>query len=307
MTRITALARHDDEDGSARRRGRSSPRLSLGSASPHGDSRTHETSDASRSIDPPLRWCAAEYRDVQRRRIALGEQIRAVVQGRATGWPVLDGADAEELLAALRRGEEVPVLGLLGARYSHAHAEELEVTAMLRRAVHGHPAWPWLEQVKGIGEVMAGRLLGGLEIERARRPSSFWRVCGLATVPASWTHETPRDAERADEPTTDARVPQRFARGPASRYSRLMRVECHLVGVSLLRRGGRYRQFYQQRRAYLASREGWPAARQHHTALRMMEKLFLVHLWLVWREAAGLDTGSAHPAQHDLGPWDMVG
>lgn len=272
-------------------------------------------------FSPPLRWCAAEYREAQRRRVGIGEQIRAVVQGRAAGWPSLDGADVEAMLAALRRGDEVPALGLLGVRYARAHAEELEVTAMLRSAVHGHPAWPWLERIRGIGEVMAGRLLGGLDIERARRPSSFWRVCGLATVPVEWTASARpegsdasdgADADRDDPSMPDApfsavRVPQRFARGPAGRYSRLLRVECHLVGVSLLRRGGSYKRYYQQRREYLAGREGWPPARQHHTALRMMEKLFLVHLWLVWREAAGLDLGSAHPGRmSELGPWDMV-
>jgi hypothetical protein len=59
----------------------------------------------------------------------------------------------------------------------------------------------------------------------------------------------------------------------------------------------------------LASRSEWTPQHQHLTALRITSKLFLVHLWFVWREAAGLPVAveeamlAGEPVRN---PWEMV-
>lgn len=49
----------------------------------------------------------------------------------------------------------------------------------------------------------------------------------------------------------------------------------------------------------------------HNMALRKMIKLFLAHLWMVWREAEGLPVSEPYVQEklghtHIIGPWDMV-
>ena len=61
-------------------------------------------------------------------------------------------------------------------------------------------------------------------------------------------------------------------------------------------------------------RPGWADGRKHLTALRAAEKLFLSHLWQVWRTALGLPVGEpyahgelGHEIQTRIEPWSMVG
>ena len=55
----------------------------------------------------------------------------------------------------------------------------------------------------------------------------------------------------------------------------------------------------------------WIPRRRHLTALRMTEKLFLAHLWLVWREQLGLPITAPYADSRDdtvpaPRPWAMV-
>uniref|UniRef100_A0A6M3LC29 Putative transposase n=1 Tax=viral metagenome TaxID=1070528 RepID=A0A6M3LC29_9ZZZZ len=63
-----------------------------------------------------------------------------------------------------------------------AHVSELEKAASraLRREVRKHPLWPWLAPIRGMGEVLAGRLLHRLgDIYRFPSPAHLWSYCGL--------------------------------------------------------------------------------------------------------------------------------
>lgn len=156
------------------------------------------------------------------------------------------------------------------------------------REIEAHVAWVWLSQVPGVTPTLAGGLLSRLEPELASTPSAFWSYCGLATV--AQPH-----GGRAAQP---------------SRASGELKRVCHALGTSLVRAGGAYARIYRQERARLdETRPAWACERKHLTALRKMEKLFLSHLWLVWREALGLSV--TRPHQNDsraaIGPWEMVG
>ena len=132
-----------------------------------------------------LQLAASSYERAQRDRIRYGEQLRAILQRRDPRWDLDVGADvdADELLRMIRTtgGGPVPILGRL---YANAWAQECEMGAQMEAFIWHHPAWPWLRQVRGVGSILASRLLSRLDVARAPSPASFWAYCGLGTVAA---------------------------------------------------------------------------------------------------------------------------
>ena len=121
-------------------------------------------------------------------------------------------------------------------------------------------------------------------------------------------------AEHGESAATDsprARVAQpRPSPGSRAPYDRDAKQLCYQLGMSLTRHGGAYARLYQEQRRRLdETRSTWPERRRHLTALRMTEKMFLAHLWLVWREALGLPVTRpyAEGDRKPVGPWEMVG
>ena len=288
-----------------------------------------------------LRWIADAFEQAQRVRIQMGERIRAVVQRRDSA----EAGEAEETLSAaqvlkrIRCGEMDGPVPLLGRTYRRFGEEEEELARAIREALEQHPAWHWLEGVKGIGPLLAGKLLARLDVAKADTPSSFWAYCGLATVPGneyrcstcgytvsfptsfrvSGTHvglggrkPCPGTLLRTRGPEEGVRVAQpKPQKGERAAYDMYAKKVCYLIGVSFLKAGGPYERFYRRERAKLdRTRAGWAEGRRHLTALRKTEKLFLSHLWLVWREAADLPTTEPY-AQAEQGhggwidPWEM--
>jgi hypothetical protein len=279
-----------------------------------------------------LRWIADAYEQAQRVRLETGERLRAILQGRDhREGESLKTDDAAGVLAQIRSGDvdgPVPILGRTYRR--HAEAERDLRRAMLT-ALADHPAWPWLSRVKGIGPTLAARLLARLDVGKAPSPSSFWSYCGLATVPGieyrcgscglrssfptryrvRGPHNDPRTGHRCAGqleairgPDDGVRVAQpRPAAGERACYDQLAKKICYLVGVSFLRSGSAYERYYRRERAKLQrERPGWSDGRIHFASLRKMEKLFLAHLWAVWREGVGLTatTPYAHAVlRHD--------
>lgn len=241
----------------------------------------------------PLRASVRLFEDAQRRRLATGEQLRAILQGRDTSWGCHAVDDADAVLEAIRTGADAGPVPLLAALHRRAAEDEASGLALVGAAVEAHPTWPWLEGVRGVGATLAGRLLSRLDIERARTPSSFWSYCGLAT--------TARGTERAAQ--------QWMPEHGRPSYDRAAKQACYLIGVSFMRRGGRYKAYYQEVRAStdLAHPE-WPRVRQYLTALRRTEKRFLADLWSVWCEATGRFVPGPHPLDAaPVSPWEMRG
>lgn len=261
------------------------------------------------------------YELAQRNRIATAAHVRA------------GGARCGSAALAVTAGSAA-----LDAMLELERQAERRLCQEMAATVECHPAWPWLEQVRGIGPTLSARLLARLRIERAPTPSSFWSYCGLATVPAvryrcvacgvvidlaagntaPRRHRSSRgtecDGDLAADAHCGARVAARLpARGRRRTFDVEARTLCHMIGVSFLRRGGRYREVYDARRARLRTdREAWTANRVHLTAMRTMEKLFLAHLWLVWAEARGQQCRAPYVTLQRgaragvISPWDMV-
>lgn len=163
-----------------------------------------DDSDNSASVDLSapqsiLRIIADDYDQAQRVRVAKGEQIRAIVQGRDTseGGKYLSGLGfhprmrgekiaetaADALLKSVLRGESREPHSYLADAYRRAHESERSAFKEMSRALIDHPAWEWMGQVRGVGPTLGAKLLSRLDIDKAQWPSSFWQYCGLGTVP----------------------------------------------------------------------------------------------------------------------------
>lgn len=286
-----------------------------------------------------LRWIATAFESAQALRLRTGEQIRSIVtkrDGTAPAAPLASNPDV--LLARIRSGgSSLPVPGLAEA-YRASWNEERHLLRLLTEEVARHPVWAWLERVRGVGPSLAARLLARLDIERAPTPSSFWSYCGLATVAAELYrcaccgyelslpagrqlrpgHRVPNTGQAC--PGTMAlaadglrRVAQpRPSRGESPPYDREAKKLCYLIGISFVRQGDAYRRYYSEQRSRLdLAKPDWIPRRRHLTALRMTEKLFLAHLWLVWRERLGLPITAPYTETGQDGastprPWAMV-
>ena len=289
-----------------------------------------------------LRWIAAAFESAQAQRLRTGDQIRAQtrVGNRESGIGNRKGETAhlEALLARIRSGSASGPVPALGDSYRREWNEERDLLRLLTERIARHPAWPWLERVRGIGPSLSARLLARLEIERAPTPSSFWSYCGLATVAAQLyrcpqcgyelllavgrqlrsSHRVPGSGQPCEGtllPNGEGarRVAQpRPSRGENAPYDREAKKLCYLIGISFIRQGDTYKRYYDEQHARLdVAKPDWIPRRRHLTALRMTEKLFLAHLWLVWREQLGLPITAPYADSHEDAapaprPWAMV-
>ncbi len=268
------------------------------------------------SAGSDLRLLYQLFEEAQRSRIAHGERLRSIIQGRSPSHLVRSISDADPLLKAIARGGTSGAPRMLERAYSRAVDDEECAKEALRESIERHPAWPWLSSIRGIGHLLAARLLSRLDVTRAKTPSAFWAYCGLGTIPgvayrccrcnlevayplgyqmpkAHRTRSGRRDCSGelnavADNQTTRV-APRRSILGGRAGYDAQARISCYLIGVSMLRRRSEYRMFYDSERAKLAaSRQGWTPKHCHFAALRKMEKTFLRDLWIAWRSAVNL-------------------
>ena len=270
-----------------------------------------------------LRLLYQLYEEAQRTRIAHGERLRAIFQGRSSpsGAAATD-KDGDRVLKDIARGERAGAPMILESAYGRAVEDEAAAASALRESVGRHPVWPWLEDVRGVGHLLAARLLSRLDVARASTPSAFWAYCGLGTIPgvafrcskcrlevaypvgykvgeSHYARSGSRLCVGKLEALTCANeirvAPRRSALGGRASYDAHARKSCYLIGVSILRSGGGYRSFYDAERARLSStRAGWTAKRCHLSALRRMEKAFLRDLWIAWRRHVNLPVVSPY-------------
>jgi len=265
--------------------------------------------------EPDLRLLYQLFEEAQRSRVAHGERLRAIFQGR-TGGGEGRAEDADTLLKKIARGNTVGAPRVLERAYARAAGDEADASDTLSEVIEQHPAWTWLSSKRGVGHLLAARLLSRLDVSRARTPSAFWAYCGLATIPGvsyrcprcglevafpvgykihephfarSGMRECAARLELAADGESTRVAPRRSTLGGRKSYDSHARKSCYLIGVSLLRCGSDYRTYYDSERARLATlRPGWTPKHSHLSALRRMEKVFLRDLWIAWRRALNM-------------------
>jgi len=302
------------------------------------------TNEATAAESSPnlMRYLADNYEQAQVMRRECEERLRAILQHKDKTWGEVESApeDAADVLKAIRAGETTGPVPMLARSYRRYYEEERDTYRDMMQLWKESPVYEWLSEVRGIGPTLGCKLLARLDPEKAEYASSFWAYCGLATVPGEryrcgecglvrgWPvgyevtgkhtalggGKCTGKLERIAGPEDGVRVAQpKPSRGQPSTYDRYAKKVMYLVGTSFLKAGGPYEAFYRRERAKAeVERPGWADGRKHYLALRKTEKLFLSHLWQVWREALGLPTpdpwAQAHGG-HDskIEPWEMTG
>lgn len=148
--------------------------------------------------------------------------------------------------------------------------------------------------VPGCGEVTAAYCVVYLDPYKARSPSSFWKYVGLDKA----SHE-------------------RYKKGVEGGGNKVLRTMLYRATDSMIRTGVSYRVDYDRVKTKLEKSNKitktrhkdelvpmpWKDVTPGHrdgAARREMMKLFLAHLWLVWRELEGLSTRTPY-AEEQLG------
>lgn len=125
--------------------------------------------------------------------------------------------------------------------------------------------------VLGVGKMLASKLVSQIDIERAQTVSALWRYCGYG-VDENGERDRPKKGEKL-------------------KYNRKAKAYTHLIGVSIIRKASPYRPIYEKAREKYETDiryKEWTKAHYHMAALRKVKKLFLAHLWEVWRDMEGL-------------------
>lgn len=201
--------------------------------------------------NPELHVLVKTREEVQKLRIAIGNREGAMVR--------LGLATLEEAVALHNRvGENLKGL-------------EEDLAELYGPIVESHPVWEtWLKDVKGIGVTTAGQILGLMDdVGRFDTVSKLWAYTGLGVF--------------------DGKIQRRTKGEKANWNNRFKTVLLGIVFTGFMRARGSYSGlYYEFRAAYDEKHPDESDGHRHNMARRKVMKLFLSHLWQVWREAEGL-------------------
>ncbi len=131
----------------------------------------------------------------------------------------------------------------------------------------------YLSQIRGIGPILAANIIALIhDPRRFETVSALWHYCGYHVE--------------------DGHAPS-LQKGKRITWNPKMRNLGYKIGKSFVICGAGYRKYYEQyKERYLASRPDLSRAHVDAMARRKTVKLFLAHLWHVWRTLEHLPTTS---------------
>lgn len=208
--------------------------------------------------------------------------IRAMVDERARAQRAR--VQYTNRISAIERGDDSAderTLDLLN-KYAERHrTDEEEATKDIADMVQGVEIIERMTKVKGIGITLAATIASMIDISKDDHVSNLWRYAGYAVA----------EDGRRERPT----------KGEKLHYNVRLKTALYLAAVSMIRLGSPYRVVYDEAKAYYqANRPEWTKAHIHQASLRKMVKIFLQHLWLVWRTIEGLPVTQPY-VQENLG------
>lgn len=136
--------------------------------------------------------------------------------------------------------------------------------------------WEWVTSIRGLGEGgLAAQLIAQIDdIGKFSNVSKLWRFAGLAVIDGK--------AER-NQP------------GEKAHKNGRLRAVCYLISDQFVKQQTpMYVDIYYSEKARLRELHPEPEGKQytdghiHNMAMRKTVKIFMQHLWIVWREAEGL-------------------
>lgn len=169
-----------------------------------------------------------------------------------------------------------------------------------------------LGELKGIGPMLAAKMLAMIDIERANTVSALWKYAGYG-VGEYWTDsngkiKAPRSGIVYDkknkakvrvvpEPESDwilQEVRDRPVEGYLLCYNKRLKTTLYLVASSFMKSGSPYRLIYDRAKVKYEQTTDWTKGHIHRAATRKMIKIFLSHLWERWRITDGLPIRRAY-------------
>lgn len=250
---------------------------------PDDDGAGHEVNATRDDLARPatlLNVYASAYESAQKLRMAQMNRIRCWLRDTLPReqWGDIDFTDEalndRTLYAVLPNDQREFVDGLM--EFEKAAAR------FLGREIRKHHLWPWFEGIRGIGEVLAGRMLHHLgDLHRFPSPAHLWSYCGLDGP--DWKRRTEEGKKT---------------------YSPKLNVLAFQISGSFQHQptgSGGYRDIYDRRKAYEATkpwcgtchpkgdtmpRETCTPGHINNKARRFASKRFLADLW-----EAGTATG----------------
>jgi len=209
----------------------------------------------------------AKMTEHRERRIALASKSEAAVGG--VSQPTRLG-----VLRLARAAEAPPARRRLFVQMWHA---ELGFRKAALVALQDHPAGQWILPFPWAPSPSIGRPGGGDRNRAGPFVSSLWAFAGLA--------------------------PSHYYRTRGRAFHPSVRQTVHSIGRVLRNVSGPYQTVH---RLYLEEYEaanGYSAAARQGLAERKLVKLFLGHLWIVWRQAIGLPASDRKIDTRFRDPW----
>ncbi len=187
-------------------------------------------------------------RTLQKSRIAFSNRVSALESGVDNGHPA--------------------TLDLMQRWMDRFQALEKEADKDIATLAKDLPIIQHMIKVRGVGPLLAAKVVSMIDIERASTVSALWRYCGYAVI----------NGER-----------EKLVKGEKSHYNTRLKTTCYLVATSFLKSRSPYRDVYDSAREYYEIKKpDWTKGHKHNAAMRKMIKMWLSHLWLRWRQVEDL-------------------
>lgn len=216
-----------------------------------------------------LRYMIDRYYQVQKHRLAIGGQIRAMEESK-------DDTTALEGFSAQFSGLENDIAKYIG------------------KEVKNHVMWEYLKETKGIGPILAAGLLATLDIDNTKHASSFWRYAGL-DVAEDGRGRSRRKEHLTDQEYTDGEGKTKMKKGIT--FNPFLKSICWKIGESFIKVKGEHREIYDNARIYYDKkfkkeekenkRTLYTKGHKFSMAKRKAVKRFLVDFWAEWMRAEG--------------------
>ena len=176
--------------------------------------------------------------------------------------------------------------------------------------VSQHPAWFWLEKVKGIGPQTSSLMLAYLLPPiPGKGPSSWYKAAGLYSIRVACKECDGagknidgirfKQCEKCGGEGGTNRLPRysNLPKGEKASWHPRLRRNLYIVGDCLIRANGFYKKFYDEVKAALVIKHPDWKGRCHSVAFWKMVKLFLSHFWEVWSKEIGVETRGPYPME----------
>lgn len=160
---------------------------------------------------------------------------------------------------------------------------------LIKKELENYQVWnEYLEDIRGVGPLMAGVIISEIDISKANTVSALWKYCGLDTINGEGRSKKAEHLiekvywNRAGEPT----LTKGITFNPF--------VKTKLVGVLgsvFIKLGGEYADIYRGYKFRLENHPNWKdktKKHRHNAAVRYMIKIFLQNLYANWRALEGL-------------------